>query len=597
MLSLTVVLSYNSVIAQDTSSTYNESVVVTGAFTPVIENHDKINIAPEATDTSTSLQHTFAYQLQPYRLTSLFNPSRIKAVRITGEPRTRLYHSYFKLGMGNYWSPLAEAYINSTTSRDFNYGIHLNHNSAWGKIGDAENVEEYYGKAPYSLTDLTIFGKYIIKERTQLYTDLSYQNDYNLYYGFNDSTLHRVLGKTRDEIETSDYKAVYNLIAWNIGIRSLPSSRKLNYNVTAHLSDLIASYGQTELNYNLQGKISYDFNIGKQNTLTLGLFADVDGYTQNVELYSEQPLGHQIFFEETWTPDSNYMAKASRQIFTINPYIATTLAGFDIDAGAHILIDHYTDPSNTTTHAHPEFSISRNFFRESLGIELSAEGHIEAMSWNKQRLVNPYIRPNSDTRISHEDCYQFKLRYNFSKKLELDLHARYIKLENALAFRLDENYHLNNVFNAYYMTFDYLQLGGDFSFVNDEMLSLSVGGNYNHSIKEYDTLPLIYLYQFEAHLLFDLNYHDKFLFHLKSMIVSSMNANFEYNEETSQYDITETLPLRYGVDFELEYRHNHALSFFLRFENLLFQRYYYWQNYPSMRGRFLLGLTYTIPTF
>ena len=51
----------------------------------------------------------------------------------------------------------------------------------------------------------------------------------------------------------------------------------------------------------------------------------------------------------------------------------------------------------------------------------------------------------------------------------------------------------------------------------------------------------------------------------------------------------------YGVNAEVEYRHNRALSFFLKMDNLAFQRYYFWANYPSQRGLFILGLTYTIP--
>ena len=46
----------------------------------------------------------------------------------------------------------------------------------------------------------------------------------------------------------------------------------------------------------------------------------------------------------------------------------------------------------------------------------------------------------------------------------------------------------------------------------------------------------------------------------------------------------------------MEYRHNKALSFFLKMDNLAFQRYYYWANYPSTKGLFILGLTYTMPT-
>ena len=62
-----------------------------------------------------------------------------------------------------------------------------------------------------------------------------------------------------------------------------------------------------------------------------------------------------------------------------------------------------------------------------------------------------------------------------------------------------------------------------------------------------------------------------------------------------QGDLDDALPMRYGVAAEFEYRHNRALSFFLRADNLAFQRYLYWANYPSQRGLFILGLTYTLP--
>ena len=59
-------------------------------------------------------------------------------------------------------------------------------------------------------------------------------------------------------------------------------------------------------------------------------------------------------------------------------------------------------------------------------------------------------------------------------------------------------------------------------------------------------------------------------------------------------DSTLYLPMRLGLNLEVEYRHNKAFSFFFKFDNLLFQRYFYWENYPSYRGLCLLGLTYTI---
>ena len=64
--------------AQSDSSVYNESVLIHGSFTPVIDRFDKINVAPAITDTSSALDYHFGYQLDPHRLSSIFVPSYIR---------------------------------------------------------------------------------------------------------------------------------------------------------------------------------------------------------------------------------------------------------------------------------------------------------------------------------------------------------------------------------------------------------------------------------------------------------------------------------------------------------------------------------------
>ena len=132
-------------------------------------------------------------------------------------------------------------------------------------------------------------------------------------------------------------------------------------------------------------------------------------------------------------------------------------------------------------------------------------------------------------------------------------------------------------------------MGADIAFVNDEMLTLRAGGHYYHY--EYtglgiagDTWVKYYRPDWDALVAADLNYNDKWLFHLEGQLLGSM-----------QTDIADELPLRYGVNAHVEYRHNRALSFFLKMDNLAFQRYFYWAHYPSQRALFILGLTYTIP--
>ncbi|MBR1792401.1 MAG: hypothetical protein IJ764_02005 [Bacteroidales bacterium] len=584
-----------SLKAQSDSSTYNESVIIRGKFNPVITRSEKINVAPAISDSASAMDYHFTYQPEPARLSSFFAPSRFKPVRVVGEPRTRLYHNYIRIGFGNYWSPLFDFYYNSTTSRNLNYGVRLNHRSSWGKIGDENKPEEYFGPAYNSLTEFNAFGKYIIKEKMQLYGDLTFQNDYNLYYGFCDTTLLNY-GKQRENIETAEYKAPYNYVAGNVGIKNVIPSARIGYEANLHLSDLIGAYGMNEFNLDLDGMGSYRFQLSRDKELLAAMRLSLDVYAQNAS-DSLHALGHVSESNPAWQPDSLFTDFASRLIFRLNPFAEITLAGIRIHAGARIAFDHYADRDATETYVYPDVTISRNFMNNALGIVLGASGNAEAISRNNIRLTNPYTLP-----YSHVNSYRYydffgNIRYTISKRLELDVHASYNIYDNRLSFRLSDDYLLGNVFAPKYESGNLLTVGGDFSFVNDEMIAIGVGGNYYYRTSaDTDTLPILYSYPFDIHLNTSINYHDKFLFHLQFMLIGKSDANYEYDMANQEFIITEELPLRYGLNLEFEYRHNKALSAFLKVDNLLFQRYYYWQNYPSQRALFTIGATYTIPT-
>ena len=142
-----------AVKAQRDSNVYNARVVVTSRYRPVVEETQKINVAPTITDTVATMPKSFTYDISTRRLTSLYEPSRIKAARIIGEPATRLYNNYMKLGFGNYLSPLAEVYFNSLRNDNKTYGIRATHSSSWGTIGKSDPEKpsaDYYGQAPFS---------------------------------------------------------------------------------------------------------------------------------------------------------------------------------------------------------------------------------------------------------------------------------------------------------------------------------------------------------------------------------------------------------------------------------------------------------------
>jgi len=234
-------------------------------------------------------------------------------------------------------------------------------------------------------------------------------------------------------------------------------------------------------------------------------------------------------------------------------------------------------------------TVSKKLMKDNLVLSLAATGGIDVMSLNVVRQINPYIVPDYQPSSTRHYDFVGHARWSLSRKLEANAEVGYSMRQGDLTFMLDPNYGLDNVYKAVYNNLNRLTAGGDITFVNDEMITLRAGGHYYH----YTFVDLggvepawsrYYRPDWDAFAAVDLNYHYKWFFHLEGQLLGKVQA-----------DGGQTLPLRYGINVQVEYRHNRALSFFAQMDNLAFQRYWYWANYPSQRGLFILGLTYTIP--
>ena len=596
--------------AQSDSNVYNERVVVTSRYKPVVEETQKINVAPTITDTVATMPKSFTYDISTRRLTSLYEPSRIKAARIIGEPATKLYNNYLKLGFGNYLSPLAEVYFNSLRSVDRTFGIRATHRSSWGTIGKKDEEKpssSYYGQAPFSLTDVTFFGKLITKSHHQFSADLGYQNDFNRYYGFDDSTLFSVTNLIRDSIEKTKYKAVYNTASLNLGIKTLNTDvNALGYEANVNLTELFASYSQNEFNINFDGNMHYGFTIAQKHKAIAYLHLTYNGFINNfaptdLPLQHDSTLAAQLLIRDEISGASVLDTHFYLGLYKANPYIDFIFSGFQIHAGAVVMLDGFNHPGSGKVHVYPDATVSKSFFNDLINATLVAQGNMDANSWNHIRTVNPYITPNSPVRATDHLDFAAKVRLNLSKKIDLNVYGVYSNLNDDLSFVLDERYRLHNVFTPVYDSLTRIKVGGSFVFLNDEMLRLEAKGNYyiykNKKTRMFGNqrveYPLYYRPNFDAALCATVNYHDKVIGRLELQLL----GRTPYSTVTASDGVDSTLylPLRYGLNMEVEYRYNKALSFFLKADNLLFQRYYYWQNYPSYRALFLLGLTYTIP--
>lgn len=237
----------------------------------------------------------------------------------------------------------------------------------------------------------------------------------------------------------------------------------------------------------------------------------------------------------------------------------------------------------------------KNFFDITLG----AQGNVDANSLNVIRQINPYIMPGAELRATSHYEFLGKVRFNLSKKMELNIYGQYGIHQDDLSFRLADNYQLNNVFKPTYDSLTRIKVGGTFAFVNDEMIRIEALGNY-YFYRSLQTVPdgieqdpLYYRPNWDAGVSATVNYNNKWIGRVEAQLLGKSI----YDHEVLPDGTIEPsyLPLRYGVSLQVEYRHNKALSLFIKADNLAFQRYFYWQNYPSQRLLVIGGLTYTIP--
>lgn len=163
----------------------SKTVEVSRVYDPTIQDADKINFLPTIDDTVELAPH-FSYSLYARPVMQNFPLRPVPPARMGKEGLEELSYYYLKLGMGNYFSPLAEGYISGGRSDRFTFGVGLRHRSAFGKLKlrDGEKV-----KAPYSSSVVHLFCDGLVSD-VALHADLYYRHRLDAFYGHLD-TLYR----------------------------------------------------------------------------------------------------------------------------------------------------------------------------------------------------------------------------------------------------------------------------------------------------------------------------------------------------------------------------------------------------------------------
>ena len=555
------------------SNVYNEKVVVVGSFNPVLQNSNKLNIAPNINDTAT-MTPEYNYSIESQRIYSLYNPESIKPARIKSEPTSRLYNNYIKLGFGNYCTPYADIYYNSTRSEDLNYGARAYHKSSWWTLKD-------YGKDYSSNTEVDIFGKKIWTAHS-LAANIFYNHDYNLYYGFTDSLMDQLFPNV--ELATSDYSQYYNTLGLKANFRSTNMDfHKLNYESNLQISNQHDKYSSNEFHTAFDADVHYGFAFWGTEKQIVGMQFQLDFFknTGDSSLYPMQKLP----LIDTNAATQSFLENST--IFAAQPYFQFKAFGFKMNIGLKFAYAN-TDGFKLL----PNITASQTLFNNIMHIIIGLNSDYIHNSWQTLRTENPFVAPRCETANTSFNKLFAEAKFNLTKKFNINVGASYSLYKQLPFFVLDTFYQLNNIYKSTYSDANIFNITLGTTYNLDERFAFGAKGNiYKYKMKGELEKPL-YKPKWDAYITIAYNYNNKFYARLESGLIGKMDAlNRENNNWTE-----ETLTMKYGIHLTLEYRHTKALSFFADLDNIAYQRYYYWSNYPSKRIQFLLGLTYTIPT-
>ena len=170
--------------------------------------------------------------------------------------------------------------------------------------------------------------------------------------------------------------------------------------------------------------------------------------------------------------------------------------------------------------------------------------------------------------------------YAGSNNVHVKLEAGYDIIKNKYFYTLDKNAGLNNMFSLVYDNANRLYIDFNFDYkLNNIVLKANA---MFQNVKTQQLKEPWYTPKFKADLAIEYTAADKFTIAFIPGFFSSMKCENENGE---------IVKLKSGIDINLNASYNYSdqLVFFVELNNLAFQRYYEYYNYPSQRFVGLLG--------
>lgn len=529
---------------------YDEEITVIAAYEPSISDANKININPVIKDTTNRIKG-LNYSILPVRFETSFNLDPIKPAKIVGEPIEKLYKNYIKAGFGNYTTPYIEFFANNLRSRTHALGIHFKHLSSSGKIKD-------YANSNNSNNYINAFIKKYNKNN-MLGADVYFDREVVHYYGFMPDTME--IAPTKDDIKKRYAKIGVDLLLQSTNIKE----SKLNYIFGLDYYNLSDNFNSSENNIRFNADINNNIHLFKKiDDQKLGIAAGVNFLNNKTDT----------------------LEATNTAIIKFNPYyhIAFAEYSFDIGLNASIKADTSSD-----LFLYPMARIGINVVKNYLTIYAEISGELTKDSYDLLRAENPFIGSFVPLEFG-EEKFNFEGGIISSPGKYFDITASLSNANmNGMAFFVNDTTNpLGNTFTLVFDDISLLKVSAEISYEKDDKYGIFLKGNYYSYNMDMQLKPW-HKPEFDLSLSAMYSIQNKIILRTDIFTYGTRYARiFDEGIETAK-----ELDPFVDVNLGIEYRYTKILSAFLNVNNILSQRYYLWNNYPSQKINFLVGLSYS----
>jgi len=543
---------------QTKEDTIKRSVTLYNPYKPSLQEATKRALLPPVTDTA-KVDVSFSYDFTPGTFIPEYSISPIKSAVLSPDPLPELRKGYVSLGFGTYLSPFLEISLSNGRSRKGTIGLFTRSYASAGEM-ELKNKDVVY--AGFMDNQAILYGRKFFR-RSRLDTDIDFKQMSRFAYGYDTEI-------TGYHPEKNDVRSLYYDVTGTARYFTMePDSSDLNWDAT--------------LRYNLFSRAG----SGTQNNpgLTLKAGTNIFGF------YGAATVDYDLWLF------SNDIDSKSRNLFSLAPYITkgTDDWRFRFGLKAYFDIKENQDPlsagiTKVYTYFYPDVSFTFRVIPRFLRFTAAIDGSLDNNQAQKTAYVNPLLMPGDTLFRLRNTDNELRVSAGLSGSMNVaatySLDVSYTLFKDLLLF-MNDTVGVGNYFVPVYDDGNLLKVHGETTFPVDNQLKLSVIGNY-YGYNLSGQAHAWHKPDWEGSVRADYNLRNKIVASAAFSLIGPRYARVAAPENMVKFKVHPNLNL--GV----EYRYTPVLSFWLKCNNISYNRYYEWNYYPARNFMILGGFTYSL---